>query len=67
MENAPQTTHEVLGASAIRAQHSRLILNLLWEEREISRAELARRTSLSRSTVSAIVSDLLDTGLVGEA
>jgi predicted NBD/HSP70 family sugar kinase len=67
MENARQMTHEVLGASAVRAQHSRLILNLLWKEREISRADLARRTSLSRSTVSAIVSDLLDTGLIGEA
>jgi predicted NBD/HSP70 family sugar kinase len=50
----------------MRAQHSRLILNLLWREREISRAELARRTSLSRSTVSAIVNDLLRTGLVEE-
>jgi len=44
-----------------------LILNLLWKEREISRAELARRTNLSRSTVSAIVNDLLSTGLVKEA
>ncbi|MEM7435372.1 MAG: ROK family transcriptional regulator [Myxococcota bacterium] len=61
------TTHGVLGASAIRAQHSRLLLNLLWREREISRAELARRSSLSRSTVSAIVNDLLSTGLVEEA
>jgi len=66
MGTARQTTHEVLDASAIRAQHSRLILNLLWKEREISRAELARRTSLSRSTVSAIVNDLLRTGLVKE-
>jgi predicted NBD/HSP70 family sugar kinase/biotin operon repressor len=60
------TTHEVLDASAIRARHSRLILNLLWQQREISRAELARHTSLSRSTVSAIVNDLLRTGLVVE-
>lgn len=67
MRRATGTTHEVLGASAIRAQHSRLILNLLWKERELSRAELARRTGLSRSTVSAIVSDLLTTGLVHEA
>jgi len=51
----------------IRAQHSRLILNLVWQEGEISRAELARRSSLSRSTVSAIVSDLLNTGLVEES
>lgn len=58
---------EVLGASAIRAQHSRLLLNLLWCERSISRADLSRRTGLSRSTVSAIISDLLETGLVREA
>ena len=50
----------------MRAQHSRLILNLLWTEREISRADLSRRTGLSRSTVSAIVNDLLSTGLVKE-
>ncbi|MGB5548658.1 MAG: ROK family transcriptional regulator [Polyangiales bacterium] len=67
MENARQATHEVLGASAVRAQHSRLILNLLWKHQEISRADLARRTSLSRSTVSAIVSDLLSKGLAKEA
>ncbi len=64
---SPLHAHEVLGASAIRAQHSRLILNLLWGEHEISRADLARRTGLSRSTVSAIVHDLLETGLVKEA
>ena len=67
MENADQTTHGILGASAVRAQNSRLILNLLWTEREISRADLARRTSLSRSTVSSIVTDLLSTSLVQEA
>ena len=50
----------------MRAQHSRLLLNLLWREREISRADLARRSGLSRSTVSAIVNDLLGTGLVEE-
>lgn len=66
MQRAVQSNHEVLGAAAIRAQHSRLILNLLWKEREISRAELARHTNLSRSTVSAIVNDLLSTGLVKE-
>ena len=44
-----------------------MILNLLWVEREMSRADLARRTSLSPSTVSAIISDLLNTGLVREA
>lgn len=66
MARALPADHEILGASAVRAQHSRLILNLLWREREISRAELARRTGLSRSTVSAIINDLLSTGLVEE-
>ncbi len=56
-----------MGASAMRARHSRLILNILWTERGISRADLSRRTSLSRSTISAIVNELLDTGLVREA
>ena len=62
-----QVSPETLGASAMRAQHSRLLLNLLWTEREISRADLSRRTGLSRSTISAIVHDLLSTGLVKEA
>ena len=51
----------------MRAKHSQLILSLVWNERGISRADLARRTSLSRSTVSAIVNDLLSTGLVRES
>jgi glucokinase-like ROK family protein len=42
------------------------VLQLLWRERRISRAEIARRTGLSRSTVSEIVADLLETGLVAE-
>ena len=50
----------------MRAQHRRLLLQLLWSEREASRADLARATGLSRSTVSAIVADLLETGLVRE-
>ncbi len=41
-------------------------IQMLWRERRISRAEIARRTGLSRSTVSAIVGGLLPTGLVAE-
>ena len=59
-------TSQVLGASQIRAQHCGLLLRLIWRERLISRADLARRTGLSRSSVSAIVADLLATGLVRE-
>ncbi len=57
---------QVLGASQVRAQHRGLLLRLIWRERLISRADLARRTGLSRSSISAIVSDLLATRLVRE-
>ncbi len=50
----------------MRARNTSLILNLIWKERTISRAEISRRTGLSRSTVSAIVNQLLETGLVNE-
>ena len=42
------------------------VLRLLWQERTISRAEIARRADLSRSTVSEIFGTLLPTGLVSE-
>ncbi len=51
--------------SAARPQAA-LLLRLVWEERRISRADLARRTGLSRSTVSDAVRDLLRSGLVVE-
>ena len=62
-EDAPS---QVLGASQMRAQHRGLLMRLIWRERLISRADLARRTGLSRSSISAIVSDLFATGLVRE-
>ncbi|MCU0615497.1 MAG: ROK family transcriptional regulator [Gemmatimonadaceae bacterium] len=43
------------------------LLRLIWQEREISRAELARRTELSRSTVSELVASLIERELVAEA
>jgi predicted NBD/HSP70 family sugar kinase len=57
---------QVSGAAHIRAQHRGLLMRLIWRERQISRADLARKTGLSRSSISAIVADLLDTGLVRE-
>jgi glucokinase-like ROK family protein len=41
-------------------------LRLIWTEERISRADIARRTGLSRSTVSVAVGMLLDSGLVSE-
>jgi len=42
------------------------VLRLVWEQRRISRADIARLTGLSRSTITEIVSELLPTGLVRE-
>lgn len=61
---SPDRAEGKLDASQVRLQNERLLLNLIWSERAISRAEIARVTGLSRSTVSAIVEDLLETGLV---
>jgi predicted NBD/HSP70 family sugar kinase len=41
-------------------------LRLIWKEQRISRAEISRRTGLSRSTVSETVDALLTTGLISE-
>jgi len=53
-------------STSIRVENQRAILRLLWRLGESSRADLARRTGLSRSTVSSIVAELLETGLVRE-
>src|SRR5262249_9478698 len=53
-------------AAGMRTQNSTLLLNLIWRERQISRADIARKTGLSPSTVGAIVGDLERTGLVRE-
>ena len=42
------------------------VLQILWCERQLSRADIARTTGLSRSTVSEIVGDLLKTRLLAE-
>jgi predicted NBD/HSP70 family sugar kinase len=42
------------------------VLRLIWEEERISRADIARLASLSRSTVSEIIKEILPTGLVAE-
>lgn len=44
-----------------------VVLGMIWEERRISRSEIARRAELSRSTVSELVAALLETGLVVES
>lgn len=58
-------THDVLDLAAIRAQHTLLLLKMLWHE-DVSRVELSRRVGLSRSAISNIVAELLDAGLLEE-
>jgi len=51
----------------MRAHNAGLLLRMIWNAPDgTSRADLARVTGLSRSTASAIVTELLDAGLVEE-
>jgi predicted NBD/HSP70 family sugar kinase len=52
--------------ASLRESNRKRILDALRERGVASRAELARITGLSRSTVSTIVGDLLETGLATE-
>ncbi|MEJ2482980.1 MAG: ROK family protein [Gemmatimonadota bacterium] len=45
---------------------SDVLLRMIWKLRRVSRADLARHADISRSTVSDLVKDLLQTGLVAE-
>ena len=57
MATAPQTAH--------RLAH-RLVLRAIFDDSPISRAEVARRTGLTRTSVSAVVDQLLLDGLAEE-
>ena len=63
--DAPSTPRR--GPSAVADDElTRTVLNLVWKRREVSRAEIARNTRRSRSTISEVVGRLLRTGLVAE-
>ena len=57
---------ERLDSGSMRAQNLALLLRLIWNEKETSRADLARETGLSRSAASALVDMLLKFGLIEE-
>ncbi len=46
--------------------NSRLVLKTIYDAGDISRADIARRTALTRPTVSSLVADLLESALVVE-
>lgn len=52
--------------SMMREFNRSLVLNLIRQSGRISRADIAKRTHLSRSTVSSIISDLIAANLVRE-
>ena len=54
-------------SSVIRENNLSTVLNLIHAEGSISRADLIRRTNLSATTVSALVSVLIESGIVREA
>lgn len=49
-----------------RDHNSRLVLQTIYDAGQISRADLARHTNLTRTTISDVVSDLMGQGLVEE-
>lgn len=54
--------------SRVRQHNAGLLLRMVWNEPSgLSRADLARRSGLSRSTVSAIIAELVDGELVVES
>ena len=52
--------------SQTRHHNSRLVLKTIYDAGEISRAEIARRTALTRPTVSTLAADLLHSKLIVE-
>ena len=56
----------VARSDTIRNINRQIILNYIREQSPISRAEISRVTALQRSTVSLIVEELLNTGLIEE-
>ncbi|HEY0458080.1 MAG TPA: ROK family transcriptional regulator [Pyrinomonadaceae bacterium] len=56
----------VARSNTIRDINRQIILNYVREEGPISRADIAKVTALQRSTVSLIVEELLNTGLIEE-
>jgi predicted NBD/HSP70 family sugar kinase len=57
---------QTLDSAGVRQRNTTLVLRTVQAEREVSQADLARRLGLARSTVLAIVEDLLELGLLAE-
>jgi predicted NBD/HSP70 family sugar kinase len=60
------TRADVARPDAIRRHNLGLLLEQIHRDGELTRAQLTRRLSMSRSTVGALVADLCDLGLLAE-
>ncbi|MEZ4646053.1 MAG: ROK family protein [Chloroflexota bacterium] len=58
---------KTVNVTSVREQNLNQILNLIRQKRAVSRANIVRQTGLSATTVSAITSDLLNSGFVTES
>ncbi|ROS50519.1 putative NBD/HSP70 family sugar kinase [Frigoribacterium sp. PhB24] len=67
-EDAPVTTTTITRQQQppVRAHNRSLVLQALYRDGSMSRADLARRSGLTRPTVSALVADLIDDGIARE-
>jgi N-acetylglucosamine repressor len=61
MTSLQKATHQLT-----KTHNSRLVLKAIYDQRQISRADIARITSLTRTTVSDLVTELQGKGLVEE-
>jgi predicted NBD/HSP70 family sugar kinase len=67
-EDAPVTTTTITRQQQppVRAHNRSLVLEALYRDGSMSRADLARRSGLTRPTVSALVAELIDDGIACE-
>lgn len=64
--NLQHARAQIARPTTIRDINKRIVLNYVRDRAPISRADIARETDLHRSTVSVIVDELLDAGLIEE-
>ena len=58
--------NQIARPNTIRDINKQIVLNYVRERSPISRADIARETDLQRSTISAIVDELQNAGLIEE-
>lgn len=66
MRKIDLTNFQVATSETVRQINRRITLNLIRQHQPMSRADLSRRSGLQRSTVSAIIDQLIDEGWVTE-